>query len=136
MNTYEEIVHRVCNLNSDQQMEIVEILRNMQADEKRDYKRYCEPMPIDVLAGDKLIQSVMKDISASGVFIKNTGKIDPDKDVRVCFSVPGAEKPFKLEGSIVRSESTGLAVAFKHVSSYLAKILNETARPAIEIISG
>lgn len=130
MNSHDEIIQRVNNLSPEQQLEILETLRIWQAGEKRVYKRISEPFEIDVLIGDKLVRTVIKNISASGVYIKTTGKIDAGKDVRVCFSIPGAEKPFKLEGSIVRSESDGLAVAFKQISSYLRKVINTTVWPS------
>lgn len=125
MNHIDEINQRIKNLTSDQQIEILDILRSWQAGEQRAYTRIYEPMEIDVLIGDKLIQTVLTNVSASGVFIKTTRKVDTDQDVRVVFSMEGAEKPFKLDGSIVRSQPDGLAVEFKQVTPYLMQLLDE-----------
>jgi hypothetical protein len=60
------------------------------------------------------------------VLIKTKEKVDVKKEVRVVFLVPGAGKPFKLEGKVVRSGPDGLAVEFTHLTPYFKKILDDT----------
>ncbi|MFH2092947.1 MAG: PilZ domain-containing protein [Pseudomonadota bacterium] len=125
MNTVEEINKRVKDLPVKLQEVLLKIILSWQTGKKRDYKRFSTPTEIDILVGDRVLQTNMKNISASGVFIKTPKMIDVKKDVRVVFSLPGSERPFKLEGVVVRSTPDGLAVEFKKVTSYFKCILDE-----------
>ena len=121
-STLEEISQRVRTLAPEEQQEILEIIKSRQ---KRTFQRADKTVEIDVLVGEQLIQTVLKNISASGVFFKNSRQVDVDQDVRVVFAMPGVDKPFKLEGKIVRVEPDGLAVEFKEMTPYLMQILDE-----------
>jgi hypothetical protein len=125
MEKLEEINKRVKDLPDKLQDVLLKIVKSWQTGKQRDYQRFDTPMEIDVLIGDRVLQTNMKNISASGVFIKTSKVIDVKKDVKVVFSLSGAEKPFKLEGSVVRSDKNGLAVEFKKVTSYFKCILDD-----------
>ena len=120
--TLEEIARRVKTLTHEEQLEILEIIKSRQ---KRTFQRSEKPVEIDVLVGEQLIQTVLKNVSASGVFFKHSRNVDVDQDVRVVFAMPGVEKPFKIKGKIVRVEPDGLAVEFKDMTPYLMEILDE-----------
>jgi hypothetical protein len=126
MNYLDEINKRVKNLSLEKQKEILEILTSWQTGSQREYQRFAMSTEIDVLIGDKVIQTNLRNISASGVFIKTSRKVDVKKDVKVVFSIPGSDKPFKLEGKVVRSDQNGLAVEFKKITPYFKKILDDT----------
>jgi len=125
MEMLDEIIKRVRNLDSDQQEEILEILKTKQAGRQRDYPRLDTNVDIDVVVGDRVIQTDAKDISAGGIFINTSGKFQANETVRVVFSVPGIEKPFKLEGMIVRVEQNGMAIKFEKITPYFKKMLDE-----------
>jgi hypothetical protein len=125
MEMLDEIIKRVRNLNPDQQRELLEILETWQTGKQRNYQRLPTKTQIDVAIGNRVIQTEAKDISAGGVFIKASGKFDTHKDVRLVFSVPGYNKPFKLKGMIVRVEQNGIAIEFENMTPYFKKILDE-----------
>ena len=125
MEMLDEIIKRVRNLDSDQQEEILEILKTKQAGRQRDYPRLDTNVDIDVVVGDRVIQTDAKDISAGGIFINTSGKFKSNEKVRVVFSVPGIDKPFKLEGMIVRVEQNGMAIKFEKITPYFKKMLDE-----------
>jgi len=120
----DEIIKRVRNLNPDQQREIIEILNTWQVGKQREYQRLKTRAQIDVVIGNRVIQTDTNDISASGLFINTTGKFDANKTVRIVFSVPGVDKSFKLQGTIVRVEGSGVAIQFEHITPYFRKILD------------
>ena len=127
MKIVDKIINRVRNLDDDQQKEILEILTTMQSGKLRYHPRLDTKVDVDVAVGNRVIQTDSKDISAGGVFI-NTATSDAYKiseDVRVVFSAPGYDKPFKLSGSIVRVEKGGLAIKFENISPYFKKILDD-----------
>ena len=125
MNMLDDIIRRVRNLTPDQQKEVLEILKGLQAGKQRDYARLEAETDIDVVVGDRVIQTDARDISASGIYINTSGKFEINKSVRVVFSVPGIDKPFKLQGMIVRVEQDGLAIKFKNITPYFKKILDD-----------
>lgn len=125
MKILDEIIKRVKNLPEEELEDILGILKSLQAGKQREYQRFSMPLDIDVLIGDKVVKTTMINISASGVFIKTSGKVYAQKDVRVVFLVPGADKPFKLEGKVIRSDPDGLAVEFKKISPYFKQILDD-----------
>jgi len=125
MEMLDEIIKRVRNLNPDQQKEILEIMKTWQEGRQRDYPRLETSVNIDVAVGDRVIQTNAKDISAGGIFINTSGKFETNEKVRVVFSVSGVEKPFKLEGMIVRVEQNGMAIKFEKITPYFKKMLDE-----------
>lgn len=120
----DEIIKRVRNLTHDQQKEILEILNTWQVGKQREYQRLKAKSDIDVGLDNMVIQTDTIDISASGLYINTTGKFEPDKTVRVVFSVPGADKSFKLQGMIVRVDENGIAIQFENITPYFKKILD------------
>lgn len=125
MKMLDEIIKRVRNLTQDQQKEILDTLKTWQAGKQREHQRLKTRVDIDVVVGDRVIQTDAKDISAGGIFINTSGKFETNKSVRVVFSVPGYDKPFKLQGMIVRVEQNGLAIKFENITPYFKKILDD-----------
>nr|WP_319392711.1 PilZ domain-containing protein [uncultured Desulfobacter sp.] len=93
--------------------------------EGREFKRKSVAFEIDILVGDRLIKTNMKNISAGGVLLKTKESIEKDKKAKMVFSIPGVEKPFKLEGRVVRSTESGIAIKFDEVSPDFQSLLNE-----------
>ncbi len=120
----EEIIKRVRNLNQDQQKEILEILKTWQVGKQREYQRLKAKSDIDVVIGNRVIQTDTNDISASGIYINTKGKFETNKTVRIVFSIPGVDKSFKLKGMIVRVEKSGIAIEFENITPYFRKILD------------
>ena len=125
MKLLDEISKRVRNLNLDQQEEILGILKNWQTGRQRGYPRLDTKVNIDIVVGDRVIQTDAKDISASGIFINTSGKFKVNEKARVVISVPGIDKPFKLGGMIVRVEQNGMAIKFEKITPYFKKMLDE-----------
>jgi hypothetical protein len=128
MKTLDEIIKRVRNLTHDQQEEILEILKTRQEGKQREYQRFKTNSDIDVVIDDRVIQTRTDDISASGVFIKASGKFELNKSARVVFTIPGYDKPFKLQGMVARIEDGGFAISFENISPYFKKILDDVIR--------
>jgi len=125
MKILDEIIKRVRNLKSEQQEEILAILKTLQSGKQRDYPRLDTNVDIDVVIGDRVIQTDAKDISAGGIYINTSGKFEANKNVRVVFTIPGSDKPFKLEGMIVRVEQNGIAIKFSNITPYFKKMLDD-----------
>ncbi len=120
----DEIIKRVHNLTPDQQKEILDHLKLMQADGQREYSRKETKIEITVVVGDKAIQGDALDISGSGMFIRTREKIRRNSPITVIFSLPVQDRPFKLQGKVVRTDPNGIAIQFGNVSPYFQKVLD------------
>jgi len=125
MKFQDEIIKRVRNLTERQQEKILKILTVWQKGKQRNYPRLKTNADVDVLVGDKLIQTRTADISASGIYIKAQERFEINRSVRIVFSVPGQNKPLKLQGTIVRVEANGMAIKFENITPYFMKILDD-----------
>ncbi|WP_299983620.1 PilZ domain-containing protein [Desulfobacula sp.] len=122
----DEIIKRILDLTVEQQKEVMEYLEAMQQGQERRYSRLSARLKIDaVVDEDKLIQSDIRDISASGVFMNTDLKFELGKNARVVVSIPGHEKPVKLYGEITRIEEGGMAIRFEKMSPYFEKVLDD-----------
>lgn len=125
MDMLNEIIQRVENLTPEQQEKILSILKEWQKDKKREFQRLKLKSDVDVANDRRVIQTHMRDVSASGIYINTSGRFDLDETVKVVFTIPGYEKPFKLKGKIVRVEEHGLAITFAEITPYFKAILDE-----------
>ena len=125
MKMLDEIIKRVHNLTHDQQKEVLKNLQALQEGQQREYPRLSKETDVDAVVSGKLIQTEARDLSASGVYINTSGVFEIDKQVRVVFTVPGHETPFKLHGKIVRIEQDGMAIKFENMTPYFKKILDD-----------
>ncbi|WP_022663891.1 PilZ domain-containing protein [Desulfospira joergensenii] len=121
----QKIIKRVNNLTAEQQKQVLDFLQNLPNGGERGYPRKRTRLGIDIAGGNRVIQSDTRDISATGVFINTTGRLDPAGTVQVVFSLPKYEKPFKLQGEITRIEKNGIAIRFREVSPYFNQILDD-----------
>lgn len=125
MKLQDEIIKRVRNLTVQQQEKILKILEKWQKGRQRECQRLKTNTAVDLLVGEKLIQTRTIDISASGMYIKANEKFEINKSVRVVFNVPGHGKPFKLQGVIVRADDHGIAIKFENITPYFQEILDD-----------
>lgn len=125
MNLLEEIVKRVESLTPEQQEKMLTILKEWQQEKHREFQRRQTKAQVDVAGKHRVVQTDMRDVSASGIYINTSGKFDTHEQVKIVFSIPGYNKPFKLNGTIVRVEQHGMAIKFREITPYFKSILDE-----------
>jgi Tfp pilus assembly protein PilZ len=136
MNTINEIKKRVDQLTFEQQDKMLSILKDWQQEKTREFKRLKTSSQVDVASDRQLVQSDMRDISACGIYINTHRNFELEEKVRVVFTIPGYEKPFKLTGEIVRVEDHGIAIRFEEITPYFKKILDEAICKSLPGSSG
>ena len=118
----DEIMSEVRFLTEDLQKDILDYIKNIK--EPRSYPRVDKPIEMDVLIGDKVIQSNAKNLSASGVFIKSGMNPDVGTPAKIVFSLPGQKMPFKLNGTVVRTDNGGIGLSFSEMTFYAREHLD------------
>ncbi len=118
----DEIMSEVRFLTEDLQKDVLAYIRNIK--DSRSYPRVNKPIEMDILIGDKVIQSNAKNMSASGVFIKSRMNPDIGVPAKIVFSLPGQARPFKLTGTVIRTDSGGIGLYFSDMTTYVREHLN------------
>lgn len=118
----DEIMSEVRFLTEDLQKDVLAYIRNIK--DPRSYPRVNKPIEMDILIGDKIIQSNAKNLSASGVFIKSRMNPDIGVPAKIVFSLPGQSRPFKLTGTVVRTDSGGIGLYFSEMTTYVREHLD------------
>jgi hypothetical protein len=121
-----EIIERVNNLTEEQQKDVLAYLRAFPPTSKRKYPRKQTQLPIDVVVGERAIRADTRDMSADGVFINSGEEFNKGLNIRVAFSIPGQEEPFKLKGVVLRVEPLGIAIQFMDMTPDSRKLLNDS----------
>ncbi|NWH04443.1 PilZ domain-containing protein [Desulfobacter latus] len=101
--------------------------------EPRSYPRMKISIEIDALIGDKIIQSNTKDMSATGVLLKSGINPEIGTLVKTVFSLPGQDRPFKLNGTVVRITSDGIGICFSEMPPYARDLLDNLLKKVPEL---
>ena len=107
-------IFEIINRMSDEEMlALSKELKERQYIERRKYNRIDFYTIIDYSAGDQYYRDFIQDMSNSGVFIKTAQKFSVGQIIRMTFMSRDYQKPFKINGEIVRVGSDGIGVKFK-----------------------
>ncbi len=99
---------------SDEEMrQLLKELEERQNKEQRKYSRKDFLTIIDYNVGDRYYRDFIRDISGSGVFIKTSQTFSVGQTISMTFMSPNDQKPFKINGEIVRANNDGIGVKFK-----------------------
>jgi len=118
----DEIISEVRFLTEEQQKDVLAYIGNIK--EPRSYPRVNKSIEMDILIGDRVIQSNTKNLSASGVFIKSRMNPDIGVPAKIVFSLPGQSRPFKLTGTVARTDSGGIGLYFSEMTPYAREHLD------------
>jgi hexokinase len=80
--------------------------------EKRSYPRKSCFLPVNYATADRAYQEFIQDISTSGAFIETRHLLSVGQNIAMTFSLPSSQKNIKINGSIARTTSQGLGIAF------------------------
>jgi len=118
----DEIMSQARSLTQDLQRDVLGYILNLK--EPRSYPRVTIPIEMDVAINDKVIQTNAENLSATGVLIKSRMKPEIGIPAKIVFSLPAQNRPFKLSGTVVRTDSGGIGIYFSEMTSYVREHLN------------
>ncbi len=112
-NEVRAFIFEIIDSMSEKEMrQLLKDLEARQSEERRHYDRKDFLTIIDYNVGDRYYRDFIQDISASGVFIKTSQKFSVGQPILMTFMSPDNQKPFKINGEIVRVLEDGIGVAF------------------------
>jgi len=113
-NEVRDFIFETINSMSDEEMrQLFTKLEARQHKEQRKYSRKDFLMIADYTVGDRYYRDFIQDISASGVFIKTSQKFSVGQPILMTFMSPDNQRPFRINGEIIRTQGDGVGVKFK-----------------------
>ena len=113
-NEVRAYLFRLLNDMSDEEMrQLLKELEERQNKKQRKYSRKGFLTLIDYNVGDRSYKDFIQDISGSGVFIKTSQTFSVGQTISMTFMFPDNQKPFRINGEIIRIREDGIGVKFK-----------------------
>ncbi len=113
-NEVRAYLFRLLNDMSDEEMrQLLKELEERQNEKQRKYSRKGLLTLIDYNVGDRSYKDFIQDISGSGVFIKTSQTFSVGQTISMTFMSPDNQKPFRINGEIIRVHTDGIGVKFK-----------------------
>ena len=113
-NEVRAFIFGIIDSMSDEKMrQLLKELEERQNKEKRKYSRKDFLTIIDYNVGDRHYRDFIRDISGSGIFIKTSQIFSVGQTILMTFMSPDNQKPFRINGEIIRTHEDGIGVTFK-----------------------
>jgi Tfp pilus assembly protein PilZ len=126
----DSIFDMVSRMSDEEMLALSKELKERQYIERRKYDRIDFFTIIDYSAGDQYYRDFIQDMSNSGVFIKTSQKFSTGQMIRMIFMSRDNQKPFKINGEIVRVSPDGIGVKFQIES----QVQEEAIKSLIQVI--
>ena len=132
-NEVRAFLFRLLNDISDEEMrQLLEELEERQNEKLREYSRKGFLAKIDYNVGDRYYKDFIKDISGSGVFIKTSQTFPVGQTILMTFMSSDNQKPFRINGEMIRIHEDGIGVKFKIES----RVQEAALKSLVDMING
>jgi len=101
------------SMSEEEMRQLLKYLETREIKDRRKYSRKDFFRIIDYTVEDRYYRDFIHDISESGVFIKTSQTFSFGQTIIMTFTSPDYQRPFKINGEIVRVLQDGIGVAFK-----------------------
>jgi hypothetical protein len=118
-----ELIKRILELTTEEQVKLLQHLDGAQSKKKRIYDRKTYLMMVDYSINGHYYRDFLQDISLTGVFIKTSNEFSVGQKLSLSFLSPDHQKPLKLGGEIVRSFPDGIGIQFSRITRPQADII-------------
>jgi Tfp pilus assembly protein PilZ len=109
---------------SDEEMrQLLKDLEERKNKERRKYSRKDFLTIIDYNVDDRYYRDFIQDISESGLFFKPSHTFSVGQTIQITFMSPDNQKPFRINGEIVRVNTEGVGIKFKIESQVQKAVL-------------
>lgn len=124
----DELFERIGSLNPERQEKLLELVKQWQAEQKRQFERFEQSLDVGVGQDGRVSLGRARNLSAGGIYINLDLDFSPTHEVDLAFALPGSDRPFKLKGRVIRLDHDGIAVKFAQVTPYLEEALEQALR--------
>jgi len=112
-NEVRAFIFGIIDSMSDEEMrQLLKDLEERQNKERRENNRKDFLTIIDYNVGDRYYRDFIQDINGTGVFIKTSQTFSVGQSILMTFMSPDNQKPFRINGEIVRVNTDGVGIKF------------------------
>lgn len=111
-NVTAQLIKRIKNMSLERQSQLLKDLEEGQSREIRQHDRKACLLTVDYAVEDRHFRDFIQDMSDSGVFIRTSQTFSSGQTILMTFMSPDHQKPFKINGEIVRVLPSGIGVKF------------------------
>ncbi len=95
---------------------------------QRRHERIYLQEVVEYMVDGEYYRDFIQDMSDSGIFIRTGRKLPEGKDVLMTLMAPDQDRPIKIKGKVVRSESYGFGVEFKRDSQVQEDVIKSMVK--------
>ena len=129
----DRLIDIISRMTEDEQRALLSELENRQIKWARKYIREERLITVNFAAKGRAYQNFIQDISLEGVFIETKEPFEVGEDLLLTIAYHKEQRPFKIEGTVVRNPPNGIGVKFKKVSQVqeeiIRAIIDKTEKP-------
>ena len=111
-NVTDQLIARIKRMTLENQEVLLKELDEGQDRRSRQHDRKTFFMIVDYIVEGRYSRDFIQDMSDTGVFIKTSQNVPPGRKILMTFMAPDNQKPFKINGEVVRVTSEGVGVKF------------------------
>jgi len=111
-NVTAQLIERIKNMSLERQSQLLKDLEEYRSREIRQHDRKTCLLTVDYAVEDRYFRDFIQDMSDSGVFIRTSQTFSSGQTILMTFMSPDHQKPFKINGEIVRVLPSGVGVKF------------------------
>jgi Tfp pilus assembly protein PilZ len=132
VNITSRLLNLIFDMSMGKKLILLKFIDKWESKGVRRYHRKPLLIPIDYTTKFVAFKDVIKNISASGVFIETRMPFTVGQDITMVFRLPRSRKLIQAMGEIVRSDSHGIGVKFKRQSMEKEKKIDELQNKLLE----
>jgi len=103
----------ISSMSDEDMLALSKELKERENKEQRKYSRKDFLTIIDYTVEGQYYRDFIHNISETGLFFKPSHKFSVGQTIQITFMSPDNQKPFKINGEIVRANTDGVGVKFK-----------------------
>lgn len=111
-NVTDQLIARIKRMTLENQAVLLKELDEGQSRKLRQHDRKTFFMIVDYIVEGRYFRDFIQDMSDTGVFIKTSQDVPLGRKILMTFMSPDNQKPFKINGEVVRVTSEGVGVKF------------------------
>ncbi len=111
-NVTDQLIERIRSMTLERQAQLLNELDAGRDRRLRQHDRKTFLKIVDYIVGDRYFRDFMQDMSDTGVFIKTSQNIPLGTKILMTFMSPDNQKPFKINGEVVRVTAEGIGIKF------------------------
>lgn len=117
------IFERVKGLSAERASQILKYLDKRPKSDRRQYDRKDLFRTIEYSVDGRYYNDFIKNISEGGLFIETFKTFSVGQEPIMIYTAPASQKPLKIHGEIIRSQTNGVGVKFKIKSQVQESVL-------------